>query len=354
MKGVVAFLPIDLARFDELIAPLLAGRKVNPEDYLNRALRTRQTYRQARRHANGLDMLLAESEPPELEQGATFLRKVKFHLEKLDHEVDELHRRARELVDADLLLEGRPFFITDGSANGVADRVDAYNQAVTPEDVDRVASEQMRKLDEKLAGGVEPGDALDVSADLTYRADLLKALKDVYDIAQAARTDESWSGGPRGGRRPGAEVLVDEVPWRAIWIHSRAVPFWIGYDVDGLETVCRAAGVVPPDVLVPAWRPFAEACEEFPDLKETLHLELRGARDVGAFVSPSDVPALLEFLTTEGARIIRIATQHGEGRACTTLLKKIRECATYAAKHGMGYLEASGIQPPDLPDEDDS
>ena len=52
---------------------------------------------------------------------------------------------------------------------------------------------------------------------------------------------------------------------------------------------------------------------------------------------------LLEFLNTEGTKIIRVATQHGEGPACTTLLRKIRECAAYATRHEMGYLEASGM-----------
>ena len=109
--------------------------------------------------------------------------------------------------------------------------------------------------------------------------------------------------------------------------------------------------MAPPDFTVPAWRVFSEACEEFPSLRESLHLELRGPRDVGAFVPANDVPQLLSFLSSEGARIIQVAARFGEGPACTTLLKKMRECATYAERHGMGYLETSGIVPPDLPEE---
>ena len=37
-----------------------------------------------------------------------------------------------------------------------------------------------------------------------------------------------------------------------------------------------------------------------------------------------------------------------EGPAATALLRKIKECAVYAARHGLGYLEASGVEPPDL------
>jgi len=104
------------------------------------------------------------------------------------------------------------------------------------------------------------------------------------------------------------------------------------------------------DTLVPAWRLFAGACEEFPDLKTSLRLEIESARGVGAFIAPEDVPRLLDFLNAEGARIIEAASRNGEGQACTLLLRKIRECAAYAAKHGLGYLEASGILPPDLQD----
>ena len=42
----------------------------------------------------------------------------------------------------------------------------------------------------------------------------------------------------------------DEIPWRAVRLHARVVPFWVGRDVDGLETICRAAGVPAPDCLV--------------------------------------------------------------------------------------------------------
>jgi hypothetical protein len=346
-------MPVDLELFDELLGALLAGRKVNPEPFLNSALKIRQNLWQARRHAAGLEILLAESEPPKMDPEASFLRKVKFQLERLDHKVSALHKRVQELVDVDLLLDGRPFFVAEGSAQGVVKRVEEYAEALTPEDVDRLAQDQLRRLDEEIAKGVTSGEGVELSSDLSYRSDLLKELKSLYEIGHAARTGETWSDGPAAAKRPGREMLLEEVPWRAAWLQARVIPFWIGYDIDGLETICRAAGIAPPDVLVPAWRPFAEACKEFPDLKEALHLELRGDRDIGAFVSPSDIPELLDFLVTNGARIIQVATQHGEGPMCTTLLKKIRECATYAEQHGLAYLEASGIRHPDLPPEDE-
>jgi hypothetical protein len=43
--------------------------------------------------------------------------------------------------------------------------------------------------------------------------------------------------------------------------------------------------------------------------------------------------------------MIQVATRHGEGPRCTQLLRKIRECLRFAERHGIGYLEASGIHP---------
>jgi hypothetical protein len=148
--------------------------------------------------------------------------------------------------------------------------------------------------------------------------------------------------------RPAAQALAQELPWRAVWLHSRVQPFWVGRDVDGLETICRAAGVQAPDCLVPAWRLFAESCDLFPEVKEGLHLEIQGPKDVGAFVAAGEAGALVEFLAQHGTRILAAATRAGEGPAATVLLRKIKECAVYAERRGLGYLEAAGIAPPDL------
>jgi hypothetical protein len=128
---------------------------------------------------------------------------------------------------------------------------------------------------------------------------------------------------------------------------GRARPFWLALEVDGLETICRAAGVPPPDCLSPAFRPFAEACEAFPSLKDTLGLELKRSPGVGGFVAPAEIPQLIEFLAAHGARIIGAAARAGEGTMATSLLRKIKECAVYAQRRGFGYLEAAGVLPPE-------
>jgi hypothetical protein len=348
VKGIVSFHPVDLTFFDDLIAPLLAGGKVNPEAYLAEAVKIRQYSWRARRFPIALEMALAESEPPRIERGAGLLRNLRSQLERFDHREDEATQRLKKAIDPDLHVHGRPFFVTEGSAGRVAERIDEFREAPSAESVDDLALEQLLRVGPELGRAIEPEDGPEMSADLAYRGDLMARMKDLYDIARFARQNEKWGEATGGRRRDAIDVLGSEVPWRAAYLHSRTVPFWIARDVDGLETVCGAAGIPAPDFLVPPWRLFAEACNEFPVLKEALGPELEKERDIGAFIAPSDVSELLAFLSDSGARIIQVASQHGEGPACTTLLRKIRECATYAERHGRGYLEAAGLLPPDL------
>jgi hypothetical protein len=331
MQGYVSFHPVDVAFFDELIGPLAAGRKVNPESFLHDAARVRRNGWVARRYAVALEALAAAIEAPKADPGGTVWQRLRTNLEKLDHRPDEAVRRAAKVFDPDLHLDGRPFFVTEGSAERVADAVAQYAAAADEEAADRIAREQLARLDPELAKELEPADLPDLSSDLGRRNDLLGELKAIHDRAR--------------------QKAVDDLPWRGIAAHARSHPFWIAKDVDGLETICRAAGVLAPECLSPAWRLFAEACESFPALKDRMKLEMDGPREVGAFVAPGEVDKLLDFLGLQGARIIGAATRAGEGPMATVLLRKIKECATYARKNGLGYLEATGVLPPERDEE---
>lgn len=346
MKGLVSFHPVDLAFFDDLIAPLTSGRKVNPEGFLKAAPVVRRNGWIARRYALGLSSLAAAIEAPKPDPGGSVWQRLRTNLEKLDHRPDQTVQRAAKVFDADLHLDGRPFFVAEGSAERVADVVSRFAAAETEEAAERIAIEQLKRLDPALAEDFIPADLPDLPSDLGYRNDLLARLKAIHDIASLAREKRSFADRDRPAR-PAEDVLHDELPWRAVVMHAQSHPFWVARDVDGLETICRAAGVLAPDCLSPAWRLFAEACEAFPALRESMRLELTRASDVGAFVAPSEVPKLVEFLGLQGARIIAIAARAGEGAMATSLLRKIKECAVYAQRNGLGYLEASGVLPPE-------
>ncbi|HEX6851330.1 MAG TPA: hypothetical protein VF139_07955 [Candidatus Polarisedimenticolaceae bacterium] len=348
MRGLVSFHPADVAFFDDVIAPLVAGRKINPEPYLQEAIRLRKTWWRARRWPRALTELVEAATPPSADPTARLWDRIRTNLEKIDFRAPELARKAMQRLEADLHVDGRPFFVAEGSAERVAAAVEAFRTADGEPAADRLARDQASRLDPSFVDQVEPRDGEDLSADLQHRNDLLASLKRLFDLGRAAREGGSWPAEEGQPSRPAVQALAQELAWRAVWLHSRVQPFWVGRDVDGLETICRASGVPAPDCLVPAWRLFAESCDAFPEVKEGLHLEIQGPRDVGAFVAPGEVGALVEFLTQHGTRILAAAARAGEGPAATVLLRKIKECAVYAERRGLGYLEAAGIVPPDL------
>jgi hypothetical protein len=352
VRGLISFHPVDLTFFDEVIAPLVVGEKINPEQFLTDARRLRATEMQIEPYRRGLVELLARLEPPAPPTEGSMWTKVRARLEQLDQKPDPLATLVASRIDPDLHLHGRPFLVTEGSADHVAALVEEFRKADGAASVEALLLEQLVRIEPTLVQALELPDLPPPSSDMTYRNDLLERLKAVHALAKAARENESW--GPASGRRvPARDVLGRELPWRAVELHACTSPFWIARDVDGLETVCRAAEITPPEVLVTCRRLFARGIEMVPELGDSLATELRDGRDVGAFVPPSEVTALLGFLQTEGAKIIRVATQHGEGPNCATLLRKIRECAEYAAAHGRGYLEASGVRPLAAPSDDE-
>ena len=347
MKGLISFHPLDTGFFDEMIAPLVAGRKVNPERFVGEAVRLRKNAWHVRRYARALESALAGATPPEAAADAKPWSRVKSFFDRFDFRPEETSRRAAQAVEPDLHLCGRPFLVAEDSATKVAEIVERFAAAPSPDAAEAIAKEQLTRLDPELGRLLVPEDGAEISADLLHRRDLLAGLAAIRSLADAARRGVPWGEGDASGK-PAVEVLRDEIAWRALALHARIVPFWVGRDVDGLETVCAAASVPPPEALVPARRVFAGLCEEFPDFGPTLGIEITRPRQVGAYVAPDDVPSLLEFLGEVGARIIQVAARHGEGAACSVLLRKMRECATYAKRRGFGYLEASGILPPDV------
>ena len=352
MRGLVSFHPVDLGFFDDVIAPLAVGEKINPERFLADARRIRATELQIEPYRRALGALLERLAPQAPPTEGSVWTKVRARLEQLDHKPDRLASLVASKIDPDLHLAGRPFLITEGSSDHVATLVEEFRKADGPPAVEALLLEQLIRIAPSLPHELELPELGPPTADMAWRADLLDRLKAMHALARAGREDEKW--GPATDRRVRArDVLGRELPWRAVELHACTSPFWVGRDVDGIETVCRAAEIAPPDVLVTSRRLFARGVEVLPGLAEALTTELRDGRDVGAFVPPSDVPRLLDFLQAEGAKIIRIAARHGEGPSCATLLRKIRECAEYAAAHDRGYLEASGIRPLAAPASED-
>jgi hypothetical protein len=326
MQGVISFHPVDPGFFETLVEPLLRGEKVNPETFLEAARRMRRASWVTLRYKVALARWLEEvAPPPPLDEG-TLWDRIRTRLERFDYKVPPLSRAAQAAIEPDLHLHGRPFLVTEASPERVAERVAEYVAATGEDGLTSLVLDQLARLDPKLARGVDPEPLEELSKDAAHREALLDDLRALRP--SRTRADSS-----------------DELAWRIIHLHSRAVPFWIARDVDGLETICDAAGIEPPAGLAPAADLFAGVCAELPELRERLQGELRGPRDLGAYVAPEHVSGILTFLVDHGGRMIQVATRHGSGALCTRVLRKIRECLRFAERHGVGYLEASGVHP---------
>jgi hypothetical protein len=344
MKGVISFHPVDPDFFDLTIEPLVMGEKIDPSAFLTASLRHLVASWEAARYKRTLDLLLIQLEPPPPPANATMWDKVRTRLERFDHKPSPFVRLVAAKIEPELHLAGRPYLITEGSAESVAAMTEEFMQVEHETSAHSLIIEQLVRLDPEIARKIELDDFEEAPVPGNYSADLLSELKTIYDMAGAARDGQCW--GPADGRRePARSVLIRELPWLAMHLHSRAIPFWIAEDVDGLDSVCRASGIKSPDYLVPAERLFARSCEEYPEIREQLGIEVSGERSLGGYVAPDNVVELLTFLTDNGSRIIQAAARQGAGSTCTTLLRKIRECACFAARAGVGFIEAAGIVP---------
>jgi len=345
MRGLTSFHPVEPAFFLEVVQPLVSGSKIDPEPYLLRALQHRVGAWSTRQYIRTLDILLEESTPPPPPTTGSRWEKLRARLEVFDFRANPLATLVKKAIHRDLHLLGRPFLIADGSPRAVAEVVQRYREAETAGVIEQLVEDQLGQMSPALAGKIQPDADSEMPPDGAYRTGLMEALREIHDLAQAARKGEFWNEGGANGRQPAVNFLPTYLPWRAAWLHSRMLPFWMAENVDGLETICRAAGVTTPDCLVPAWVLFGDACDEFPKVRQELHHELTSSRGTGGYVSPEDVPELVTFLKAHGGQIIQAATREGEGPRCSVLLRKMRECATYAEKSGLGYLEAQGIEP---------
>src|SRR5262245_20755746 len=131
MKGYVSFHPIDLSFFDELIAPLVSGRKVNPDDFLRRAVLLRRSGWVARGFAVAVEQFAAAAEPPKADPSAPPWRSFAPNPERFAHRPAPLAQKQALGFVPELHRAGRPFFIAEGSGGRAATAVVAYFAAET-------------------------------------------------------------------------------------------------------------------------------------------------------------------------------------------------------------------------------
>ena len=216
MRGLVSFHPIDLGFFDGLIGSLIEGETVNPESYVESALALRVASRECARYKVALEMLLEQLEPPPPPTTGTVWEKVRARLERFDHRPSSLVRLAAAHADPDLHLQGRPFLVTESFADHVARRVGEFAEARGEATVSVLALDQLARLDPALARQLVPEELGELSSDLNYRNELLRGLREIFELAEAARRDTTW--GAAGRRQQAREILSRELPWRSVFL----------------------------------------------------------------------------------------------------------------------------------------
>jgi hypothetical protein len=273
--------------------------------------------------------------------------KIKTNLARFDHRPPSSSAAPRWRSTRPLHWEGRPFFVSDGALDRIADIVEAYREAPSETEAGMLAQQQLAKLDPSWARRSTGRRAVD-----RQRSPVPPGPARTAQAAPRHRPRRARRRGVAIARRrqpPAVEVLCDELPWRAVHLHSRVVPV---LERAATSMAWRRSAAPPtsrrPTPLVPAWRLFADSCEQTPALKDRLPSRAGlAARRRGLRSHRRPCPTLLvvpRAIAAHGSS--PRAARAGEGPAAGALLRKIKECATYAAKEGFGYLEASGIEPP--------
>lgn len=344
MHGSVAFLPFDPAFLRDVVVPLWDGESIDPTAFQDRcwshyaAAYRCETWKQA------LAEFLRPVEAHEPETGSAArdrVRVLRRGLERMFTPVDREAERLRAEIDEALVLRGRPFLVTEGSVDSVAARVDEYLAAANDDAIDALAREQLVRQDPELARRIVPADGPPAASPLSYRAAVLRGLKSVHALGKAVRDQGRWRGELTEGLE--AAEAATRLPWFAAVLHARRTPFWYAEHADGLAAVSDAAGVPMPECASTAATLFAdlEPCVPRPTALGPVE-----DRSLGVWVPPERVPDLVDWLNGYGARILRAASEFGETDAVRSVLRKMKECATFAIRHGAGYLEAGGIEPP--------
>ena len=114
--------------------------------------------------------------------------KLRTRLERFDYRPDPAGVLAAQKLDPDLHLHGRPFFITEGSADRVAKTIDDYCSAADTDAAELLVREQLAKLDEELNRRVSPDEADNSPPELVVRREILNDLKGIFDLGRAAAT----------------------------------------------------------------------------------------------------------------------------------------------------------------------
>jgi hypothetical protein len=251
------------------------------------------------------------------------------------------------LVDSDLHVWGRPFFVTAPDPLAVSQVIDRYLDA-SLEVADAIAKAELGRLDPELAAVVSlelEGDAPadeELAQGIRWKLDLLRRC---YQARRAGQPSVTLLDGEEADP---SELLAREVPLALLEFAANFRPGWMARGIVWpsvllLEAELDDAGCFePPRVLV---EPLSR---ELADVSFFLEPTITENYMVGGYVPPSKVPLLRAHLEKHSERVLARSREAGWEPECKSALRKILEALSDAERRGLGFAEAteiySGIQ----------
>lgn len=305
-----SFHPVDTALIQDRLLPYIAGRGTEGDldDLIGRAVALRRVRFRAKSWALGAQKAA----------------------EKL----------GIDAFDTDLLVWGRPFFIS-GDSDRVVDDVTRYLR--TPLDgVEALAREMAGRIDPRLAGAVEadqsgqlPDDDAELGAAISWRMRLLRASGAALRAGERTVRDGD-------AEHDAAQLLEREVPFSVVEFAACLVPGWMSRGYTWPTALCAAASVPATGFTEPA--PLFEPLrEQFPTLDWFSAATITENYMVGGFVGGNDVPAARASLHAHRDELLEPPRREDWEDYCLANLGKIDEAIALAEHLGHGFCEATEI-----------
>ncbi len=238
---------------------------------------------------------------------------------------------------ADLLVWGRPFFITTEGTTEIAAAIDRY-LAADPDDVDFIAAEMLDVLDPKLVGLVQPSENDKVLTDVAIGSEARRNM-DLLRVAVHNLT----SGKPvqLGGAdtAPPRELLEREAIWVMTKFAADLRPGWMDRGHVWPSGWSAAAKVRLGDVFEAPHALLGHL--RALDLEFFAHNGIVENYMVGAMVPADRVEEFVGALRANEAALIN--TWGDSSEFAQVSFQKLREAAEDALHRGLAFCEATEI-----------
>jgi hypothetical protein len=251
------------------------------------------------------------------------------------------------LVDSDLHVWGRPFFVTAPDPVAVSEIIDRYLDA-NLEVADAIAKSELGRLDPKLLSSVVP----DLDGDLPSDDELAQGIRWKLDLLRrcyaARQAGERSVTLPDGEEADPCELLAREVPLALLEFAANFRPGWMARGLVWPTVLLQEAAIDDAGCFEPPRALVEPIARELADVRFFLEPTITENYMVGGYVPKEKVARFRAHLEQNMERVLDRARDAGWEHDCRSALQKILEALADAERRGLGFAEAteiySGIQ----------